>query len=175
MSTGETRASAAPQIESISAVTLATHDMARAVRFYSALGFSIRYGGGSAAFTSFHAGRGYLNLIAAPEDHDVFHQTSRDLGEGDHALMMPQPANPDVPAAVLPPDGVSAEHRVLISALRTPVPPENSSPGCCRSGLGPELRSYSFVMVMQATEFRDLDHPTPIRRMHRPRIRCVHR
>ena len=55
-------------IESISAVTLATHDMARAVRFYSALGFSIRYGGASAAFTSFHAGRGYLNLIAAPKD-----------------------------------------------------------------------------------------------------------
>jgi len=34
MSTGETRAPAAPQIESISAVTLATHDMAQAVRFY---------------------------------------------------------------------------------------------------------------------------------------------
>ena len=55
-------------IESISAVTLATHDMARAVRFYSSLGFPIRYGGGSAAFTSFHAGSGYLNLIAAPKD-----------------------------------------------------------------------------------------------------------
>ena len=68
MSTGETRAPAAPQIESISAVTLATHDMARAVRFYSALGFPIRYGGASAVFTSFHAGRGYLNLIAAPND-----------------------------------------------------------------------------------------------------------
>ena len=68
MSTDETRAPAAPQIESISAVTLATHDMARAVRFYSALGFSIRYGGASASFTSFHAGAGYLNLIAAPKD-----------------------------------------------------------------------------------------------------------
>jgi hypothetical protein len=39
MSTGETRGSAAPQIESISAVTLATHDMARAVQFYSPLSF----------------------------------------------------------------------------------------------------------------------------------------
>lgn len=68
MSTDETRAPAAPQIASISAVTLATHDMRRAVQFYSALGFSIRYGGESAAFTSFHAGRGYLNLIAAPKD-----------------------------------------------------------------------------------------------------------
>jgi hypothetical protein len=45
MSTGETRALALPQIESISAVILAAHDMARAVRFYSALGFPIRYGG----------------------------------------------------------------------------------------------------------------------------------
>ena len=68
MSTGETKAFAAPQIESISAVTLATHDMARAVRFYSALGFSIRNEGASAVFTSFHAGGGYLNLIAAPKD-----------------------------------------------------------------------------------------------------------
>jgi catechol 2,3-dioxygenase-like lactoylglutathione lyase family enzyme len=56
------------EIESLSAVTLATHDMARALRFYSALGFSIRYGGGSSAFTSFHAGEGYLNLIVAPGD-----------------------------------------------------------------------------------------------------------
>ena len=68
MSTGETSAPAASQIESISAVTLATHDMSRAVRFYSALGFPSRYGGGSAAFSSFLAGSGYLNLIAAPKD-----------------------------------------------------------------------------------------------------------
>jgi catechol-2,3-dioxygenase len=68
MSTGETRVWAAPQIESISAVTLATHDMARAVQFYSALSFSIRYGGASAAFTSFHAGNSHLNLIVAPTD-----------------------------------------------------------------------------------------------------------
>jgi len=68
MSTGKARSPAAPQIESISAVTLATHDMAPAVRFYSTLGFSIRYGGATAAFTSFHAGSSYLNLIAAPKD-----------------------------------------------------------------------------------------------------------
>ena len=51
-------------IDSISAVTLATHDMARAVRFYRMLGFEIVYGGDDAAFTSFRAGRSYLNLIA---------------------------------------------------------------------------------------------------------------
>lgn len=55
----------APMIESISAITLATHDMARAVRFYRALGFALLYGGEDAAFTSFRAGGGYLNLIVA--------------------------------------------------------------------------------------------------------------
>ena len=51
-------------IESLSAVTLATADMARAVRFYRALGFEIRYGGEGASFTSFTVGASYLNLIA---------------------------------------------------------------------------------------------------------------
>jgi len=54
-------------IESISAITLATHDMARAVRFYTALGFDLAYGGSDAAFTSFHAGSGHLNIIADTE------------------------------------------------------------------------------------------------------------
>ena len=53
-------------IESISAITLATHNMSRAVRFYRVLGFEIIYGGENAAFTSFRAGTGYLNLIAQP-------------------------------------------------------------------------------------------------------------
>jgi uncharacterized glyoxalase superfamily protein PhnB len=53
-------------IESISAVTLATHDMARAVRFYRMLGFEIAHGGDDAAFTSFRAGTSYLNLVAQP-------------------------------------------------------------------------------------------------------------
>ena len=53
-------------IESISAVTLATHDMARAVRFYRMLGFEVVYGGDTDAFTSFRAGRSYLNLVAQP-------------------------------------------------------------------------------------------------------------
>ena len=57
-----------PQIESISAVTLATHDMARAVGFYRSLGFSIHYGGEAASFSSLIAGSSYLNLIAQPKD-----------------------------------------------------------------------------------------------------------
>jgi uncharacterized glyoxalase superfamily protein PhnB len=56
-----------PVIESISAITLATHDMARAVRFYTVLGFDLIYGGEAAAFTSFRAGSGFLNITAQPE------------------------------------------------------------------------------------------------------------
>jgi catechol 2,3-dioxygenase-like lactoylglutathione lyase family enzyme len=53
-------------VECISAITLATHDMSRAVHFYRMLGFDIIYGGGDAAFTSFRAGTSHLNLIAQP-------------------------------------------------------------------------------------------------------------
>ena len=53
-------------IESISAVTLETADMARATRFYDALGFVLRYGGPDASFTSYHVGPGYLNLELKP-------------------------------------------------------------------------------------------------------------
>lgn len=56
-----------PHIESISAITLATHHMSRAVRFYDRLGFRINYGGEQADFTSFHVGPSFLNLIAQPE------------------------------------------------------------------------------------------------------------
>ncbi len=56
----------APRIEAISAITLATHDMARAVAFYCALGFDFSYGGAASSFTSFHVGVGHLNLMAAP-------------------------------------------------------------------------------------------------------------
>lgn len=55
-------------VESISAVTLATHDMGQAVAFYRSLGFRLRYGGKAALFTSFSVGSGYLNLIAVPSE-----------------------------------------------------------------------------------------------------------
>jgi catechol 2,3-dioxygenase-like lactoylglutathione lyase family enzyme len=54
---------AGPRFEGLSAVTLATHDMPRAVAFYLALGFPLSYGGPSEAFTSFAFGGTYLNLI----------------------------------------------------------------------------------------------------------------
>lgn len=55
-------------IVSISAVTLATHDMARSFEFYTSLGFEIHHGGPEASFTSYTAGDGFLNVIAQPAD-----------------------------------------------------------------------------------------------------------
>jgi hypothetical protein len=57
-------------IESISAITLATHNMSRAVSFYRMLGFEIVHGGDDASFTSFRAGTNYLNLIAQPTERN---------------------------------------------------------------------------------------------------------
>ena len=69
--------------------------MGRAVRFYQALGFPLRYGGEDADFTSFAVGPGYLNLIAVPatiglswwgrviihvEDVDALHARARAEG-----------------------------------------------------------------------------------------------
>ena len=55
-------------IRSLSAITLATHDMGRAVDFYRRLGFHLRYGGDGSDFSSFAVGEAYLNLIAQPPD-----------------------------------------------------------------------------------------------------------
>jgi uncharacterized glyoxalase superfamily protein PhnB len=55
-------------MEAVSAITLATHDMPRAVRFYRALGFALNYGGEDTTFTSFTVGKSYVNIVAvAPE------------------------------------------------------------------------------------------------------------
>ncbi len=53
-------------VESISAVTLFTADMSRACSFYDSLGFVRAHGGPGAAFTSYRAGSGFLNLQLAP-------------------------------------------------------------------------------------------------------------
>lgn len=57
-----------PAIESLSAITLATHDMARAVRFYTSLGFVLHYGGETAPLSSFKIGKSFLNLLDQPQE-----------------------------------------------------------------------------------------------------------
>ena len=53
-------------IQSLSAVTLVTTDMAAAVAFYDAMGFARLDGGPDAAFTSYQAGTGFVSLQLAP-------------------------------------------------------------------------------------------------------------
>ena len=56
-------------IGSISAVTLATHDMARSFDFYTSLGFQLHYGGAEASFTSFAIGDGYWGGAGGDSSH----------------------------------------------------------------------------------------------------------
>lgn len=86
-------------IDSVSAVTLGTHDMARAVAFYRLVGFEMLYGGAAASFTSFRAGSGYLNLIAAPAERRwswwgraIFYETDVD---GLYARLVAAGVRPD--------------------------------------------------------------------------------
>ena len=53
-------------ITGLSAVTFAVRDMARALAFYRALGFTVKYGDETSGFTSLVAGAGFLNLIHEP-------------------------------------------------------------------------------------------------------------
>ena len=57
-----------PTIESISAVTLGSHDVARSERFYEALGFEAAWRSRDGTFTVFRAGSSYLNLVLAAPD-----------------------------------------------------------------------------------------------------------
>lgn len=101
-------------IEGISAITLATHEMSRTVRFYRALGFEVLHGGEESSFTSFRAGTSYLNLIAQPAERRwswwgriIFYVTDVDTLY-DRALAAGCPANDRAPRcqmgrALLPP------------------------------------------------------------------------
>jgi len=53
-------------VHSLSAVTLRTRDLPRAVDFYLALGFELRSGDRHAELASFAVGGSYLNLLADP-------------------------------------------------------------------------------------------------------------
>lgn len=57
-----------PEIRCISALTLATHDMGRALAFYQSMGFRLLFGGADAEFSSLSAGSGYLNLTLQDQD-----------------------------------------------------------------------------------------------------------
>ena len=87
------------KILGLSALTVATHDMAAACAFYAALGFSTKYGGADAEFTSLYCGDQFVNLIAERErtwswwgraifyvdDVDAFHANALAHGLKPHA------------------------------------------------------------------------------------------
>ena len=55
-------------VQSLSAVTLVTHDMAASVGFYAIVGLERAYGGPEATFTSLHVGpSSFLNLQLDPD------------------------------------------------------------------------------------------------------------
>jgi catechol 2,3-dioxygenase-like lactoylglutathione lyase family enzyme len=56
------------RVQRIDAVTLATHDMKRAVEFYARLGGECTFGGAGASFTTFQLGGSYLNLVFEPKE-----------------------------------------------------------------------------------------------------------
>ena len=58
------------KILGLSALTVATHDMAAACAFYTALGFPIKYGGADASFTSLYCGDQFVNVIAEPRSRE---------------------------------------------------------------------------------------------------------
>ena len=51
------------QIESISAITLLTHDIRASITFYESLGLTMAHGGPLEPLTSFKIGGGFLNLL----------------------------------------------------------------------------------------------------------------
>ena len=120
------------KIESLSAITLATGDMGRAVGFYQALGFPLKFGGPDDAFSSFALGSSFLNLIAETHgpinwwgrviihvsDVDAMYQTA--LAAGFAPLFAPR----DAPWGeryfhILDPDG----HELSFARLLTQDPP----------------------------------------------------
>ena len=63
---------AGSHIESISAITLITTDMAAGVAFYKALGMAVRFGGELSSFTSLFSGTCYINLTVNRRDRNDF-------------------------------------------------------------------------------------------------------
>lgn len=125
-------------IENLSAITLFTHDMARAVDFYRKLGFQISYGGEQADFTSFHAGPSFLNLMRVSLDRPlgwwgraIFYVTDVDATHAQAlaAGLQPSFAPQDAPWGeryfhIFDPDG----HEISFARPLQQRPPEDAAP-----------------------------------------------
>jgi regulator of protease activity HflC (stomatin/prohibitin superfamily) len=107
-------------LDSISAVTLAIHDMARAVRFYRMLGFGIVYGGEEAAFTA--SGPEGAISISSPS---LPSELGRGLADWTEERNRPRPSS----AAQRPlPDRPSETRRLLHNIWRSNMIRRNCRP-----------------------------------------------
>ena len=77
-----------PLVEVISAVTLATTNMAESTRFYCLLGFELIYGGPEETFTSFRANKAYVNLILKSDETVTMFDLGYASDGWDHLLNM---------------------------------------------------------------------------------------
>ncbi len=131
------------RVERIDAITLGTHDMARAVAFYSRLGGQITYGGSQSSFTTFDLGQVKLNLVLEPPEIDwswwgriVFHvndveEAHREVRE---AGLKPDGAPQDGPWGeryfhVTDPDGHQLSFARRIESIDSALPRSERSPG----------------------------------------------
>ena len=93
-------------IEAISAVTLATRDMALATAFYEALGFRVEFGGPDAPFTSEAMAAGHINLTCRPNASPAEPWIRIIIRVSDvdamHALVLAQGLTPESPPCDAP-------------------------------------------------------------------------
>jgi catechol 2,3-dioxygenase-like lactoylglutathione lyase family enzyme len=90
-------------IRRIDAVTLATHDMAASIAFYTALGFDISFGGPTSNFTTMSAHACHVNLTlegtVCPWGRVVFHVDDVDDVDALHATAVAAGLEPDTSPA----------------------------------------------------------------------------
>ena len=119
-------------IESVSAITLATHDMARSVRFYRALGFDLHYGGEEAEW---------------PGEQRILVPSPRDVPSYDLEPEMSAPEVTDKLVAALREE----EYRFVVVNYANPdmVGHTGSIPAVIRAG---ETVDACLARLLQATE-----------------------
>jgi uncharacterized glyoxalase superfamily protein PhnB len=129
------------QIETLSAITLATRDMAQALAFYNLLGFTTIWAASDQSFATIRAGDAWINLSATEagqqwrgwgryilhvDDVDEFHQRLLEAG------YQPEMAPSDAAWGeryfhVLDPDGHELSLAKRFRPLQGNVPDRNSS------------------------------------------------